>query len=73
MNPWHTITDAALLVARPTHTVRTWVRRGKVPTACRLTDRALVVHLPDLGEYARQAEQRWHDQRHAHRRRQRVA
>lgn len=73
MNPWHTVADAALLVARPQHTIRTWIRRGKIPALCRLADRQLLVHLPELGDYARSAEQRWHDRRHAHRRRNRVA
>jgi hypothetical protein len=73
MNPWHTIADAALLVARPTPTVWTWVRRGKVTSMCRLTDRQLLVYLPELGAHAEKAEQRWHDRRHAHRRRQRAA
>ncbi len=69
MNPWHTVADAALLVARPTHSVWTWVRRGKVRAICRLHDRQILVYLPDLGRYAREAERRYADPRHAHRRR----
>lgn len=73
LDPWLTVPMAALAVARPARTVRTWINRGKVPAVCDLRTRELRVHLPSLGEYAASSEVRFARPEHAHRRRQRVA
>lgn len=72
-DPWLTVPMAALAVARPTRTIRTWISRGKVPVICDLRTRTLLVHLPSLGEYAQSSEMRFARPEHAHRRRVRTA
>lgn len=73
LDPWLSVPLAALAVARPARTIRTWMNRGKVPVVCDLRTRELRVHLPSLGAYAESAEQRFARPEHAHRRRTRVA
>lgn len=44
MNGWGTPPEVALYIGRPLKTVRNWGSSMAVPTACRLSDKALVIH-----------------------------
>lgn len=44
MSGWGTPPEIALYIGRPLKTVRNWGAAGVVPIACRLADRALVIH-----------------------------
>lgn len=46
MNAWVPLTLAATACRRPVQTLRTWVRRGDVPSACRVEDQAVLVWWP---------------------------
>lgn len=72
-DPWLTVPMAALAVARPKQTIRTWMNRGKVPWKCDLRTGDVLVHLPSLGAYAASSEQRFARPEHAHRRRGKAA
>ncbi|MGH3097884.1 MAG: hypothetical protein ACRDMV_18025 [Streptosporangiales bacterium] len=50
MKGWATITDAALLAQRPAWTIRSWIRRGHLPTICHTHTGRLLVWLPDLAD-----------------------
>lgn len=52
MNGWGTPPQIALYVGRPVKTVRNWATNGTVPTACRLDDKALVVHAESARRHA---------------------
>ena len=58
MNPWVPLTVAARAARRPTHTLRTWVRRSRVASACSLTDRTVLVFWPDVWDLTFAAEYR---------------
>ena len=62
MNGWVRLTDAARAAGRSRRTVQTWVRRGVVSGACRLTDRAALVWLPHVIDATWNAERRDTDQ-----------
>lgn len=52
MKGWGTPEQVALYVGRPAQTIRTWAKRGKVPTACDLTTGRLVVHAASTRRHA---------------------
>lgn len=48
MNAWLPLVDAARVSGRSRRTLQTWVRRGVVAGACRLSDGAAMVWLPHV-------------------------
>jgi hypothetical protein len=58
VNGWVPLSAAATAAGRSRRTVQTWVRRGVVAGACRLSDRAAMVWLPDLMAATWRAERR---------------
>jgi len=58
VNGWVPLADAARAAGRSRRTLQTWVRRGVVHGACRLSDRAAIVWLPHVMDATWRAERR---------------
>lgn len=58
MNTWMPLTEAATASGRSRRTLQTWVRRGIVAGACRLSDGTAMVWLPHVIDATWNAERR---------------
>lgn len=58
MKGWGTPPEIALYVSRPLKTVRNWATATVIPVACRISDRALVIHAESARRHSEQRKRR---------------